>query len=131
MSYGRYNGGTVTSLEALTLDEVKRFYASHYAQNNLILGISGGFSPAFLERVKSDFRRLPQASGFRLRHAEPGLIDDNRATIVEKDARATAISLGFPISCTRQNADYAALLVAVLVPGPTSHERQRALRRDA
>lgn len=112
MSYGRYNGGTVTSLEAVTLDDVKHFYASHYAQGNLILGISGGFSPAFLERVKADFRRLPQVRGFRPRHAEPGIIDDNRATIVEKDARATAISLGFPISCTRQNADYAALLVA-------------------
>jgi zinc protease len=112
MPYGHYNGGTVTSLEALTLDDVKHFYASHYAQGNLILGLSGGFSPAFLERVKADFRRLPQVSGFRVRHAEPGIIQENRATIVEKDTRATAISVGFPISCARQNPDYPALLVA-------------------
>ena len=42
MSYGRYNGGTVTSLEAITLDDVKHFYSSHYAQGNLILGHFGG-----------------------------------------------------------------------------------------
>jgi zinc protease len=112
MSYGHYNGGTVSSLEALTLDDVKHYYSRHYAQSNLILGLSGGFSPAFLARVKSDFRALPQTSGFRERHAEPSVVYQNRATIVEKDARATAISLGFPISCTRQNPDYAALLVA-------------------
>jgi zinc protease len=112
MPYGHYNGGTVTALEALTLDDVKHFYSRHYAQGNLIIGISGGFSPAFLERVKADFRRLPQVSGLRARHAEPAFIQENRATVVEKDARATAISLGFPISCTRRNADFPALLVA-------------------
>jgi zinc protease len=112
MPYGHYNGGTVTALEALTLDDVKHFYSRHYAQGNLILGLSGGFTPAFLERVKADFRRLPQVSGLRTRHAEPAFIQENRATIVEKDARATAISLGFPISCTRQSPDFAALLVA-------------------
>jgi zinc protease len=112
MSYGHYNGGTVTSLETLTLDDVKHFYSSHYAQGNLILGLSGGFSPAFMERVKADFRHLPQVPGFRARHADPAIIQENRATIVEKDTRATAISLGFPISCTRRNPDYAALLVA-------------------
>jgi zinc protease len=112
MSYGRYTGGTVTSLEAITLDDVKHFYASHYAQGNLILGLSGGFSPEFLERVKRDFRQFPPVPGFRARHTEPALIRENRVTIVEKDARATAISLGFPVSCTRQNPDFPALLVA-------------------
>jgi zinc protease len=111
-TYGRYNGGTVTSLEVLTLNDVKHFYADHYVQANLILGLSGGFSPAFLERVQADFRRLPQIPGLSARRKDPDLIQQNRATIVEKDARATAISIGFPISCTRQNPDYAALLVA-------------------
>ena len=112
MSYGHYDGGTVSSLEAMTLEDVKGFYSAKYAQSNLILGISGGFTPAFLNRVKSDLRRLPLTAGLGTRHKEPGLIQENRATIVEKDARATAISLGFPISCTRHNPDWPALLVA-------------------
>jgi len=64
MSYSHYSMGTVTSLEAITLDDVKHFYASQYAQSNLILGISGGYPPAFLERMKKDFRRLPVRARF-------------------------------------------------------------------
>ncbi len=112
MPYGHYSGGTVSSLEALTVGDVEAFYATHYAQSNLILGISGGFPPSFLERVKTDLRQLPVAQGLRSRPKDPQLINENRATIVEKGARATAISIGFPISCTRANPDYAALLVA-------------------
>jgi len=112
MSYSHYSMGTVTSLEAITLDDVKHFYASQYAQSNLILGISGGYPPAFLERMKKDFRRLPVAPGFQPRRKEPPLIAANRAVIVDKDTRSVAISLGFPISCTRRNPDYPALLVA-------------------
>ena len=114
MSYGHYNGGAVASLESITLDDVKRFYSTKYAQGSLILGISGGFTPAFLNRVKNDMRQFPVIAGFVTRHKEqdPQLIQENRATIIEKDARATAISLGFPISCTRKNPDWPALLVA-------------------
>lgn len=112
MPYGHYSMGTVTSLEAITLDDVKQFYKSHYVQTNLILGVSGSYKPAFLERMKKDFRQLPLTAGFRPRRTEPGLIDANRAVIVEKDTRAVAMSIGFPISVTRQNPDYPALLVA-------------------
>ena len=112
MSYSHYSMGTVTSLEAIKLDDVKHFYASHYAQAKLILGISGGYKPAFLERMKKDFRQLPAAAGFQPRREEPRPIDATRAVIVDKDTRSVAISLGFPISCTRRNPDYAALLVA-------------------
>jgi zinc protease len=112
MSYSHYSMGTVTSMEAITLDDVKHFYASHYAQAKLILGISGGYKREFLERMQKDFRQLPAAAGFQPRREEPGVIDVNRAVIVDKDTRSVAISLGFPISCTRQNPDYAALMVA-------------------
>jgi zinc protease len=110
--YGRYSMGTVTSLESITLDDVKAFYRTQYAQANLILGLAGGYPPVFLERMKKDFRQLPAAPGFQIRRKDPALIDENRAIIVEKDTRSVAMSLGFPISCTRANLDYPALLVA-------------------
>ena len=111
-SYGHYSLGAISSLEAITLDDVKHFYASHYAQANLILGISGGYQPEFLERLKKDFRTLPAASGFHERRKNPTIPTENRAVIVEKDTGSVAMSLGFPISCTRESPDYPALLVA-------------------
>jgi zinc protease len=112
MPYGHYSMGTVTSLESISLDDVKHFYSGQYAQANLILGVSGGYTQDFLERMKKDFRRLPMAAGFQPRRKEMEVIDRNRAVIVEKDTRSVAMSIGFPISCTRRSPDYPALLVA-------------------
>ncbi|MBV9744698.1 MAG: insulinase family protein [Acidobacteriia bacterium] len=111
MPYGEYSAGSISSLRNITLDDLKHFYRAHYSQANLILGIAGGYSPEFLERMKQDFRRLPEGGGFRPRDKVPSLIDHNRATIIEKRTRPVAISIGFPTLGTRANPDYPALLL--------------------
>jgi zinc protease len=110
--YESYSGGTVSSLEKLTLDDLKRFYKSEYVQAHLILGIAGGYTPAFLETMKKDFRMLPAGAGFRPRPKALAPIEKNRAVIVERDTRSVAFSFGFPISVTRASPDYPALLLA-------------------
>lgn len=115
--YGHHNLGTVSSLAAITLDDVKKFYRTHYSQSNLFLGLAGGYSPAFLEGMKKDFRVLPQGGGFRPRPKPPALIESNRVVIVDKDTRSVAISIGFPISATRATADFPALMVATAFLG--------------
>lgn len=110
--YGHYAGGTVSSLEKITLDDVKAFYHAHYSQSHLILGLAGGFTPAFLEAVKKDFRSLPAGGGFRPRMKAPPIVEANRAVLVDKDTRSVAFSFGFPTMVTRANPDYPALLLA-------------------
>ena len=109
--YGHYSVGTVSSLDKMTLDEVRRFYRMQYSQSHLILGIAGGYAPAFLERMKKDFRGLPEGAGFRPREAVPPLIQHSRALIVDKDTRSVAFSIGYPTLVTRASPDYAALLL--------------------
>ena len=111
--YEHYSAGTVSSLQKMTLDDLKQFYRAHYSQSNLILGIAGGYSEAFLEKMKGDFRALPEGGGFRPRDKAPAIIERNRAVIVDKNTRSVAISIGFPTLGTRANADYAALLLAI------------------
>ncbi len=110
--YGTYNLGTVTSLQKLTLDDLKQFYHAQYSQSNLILGIAGGYPPPFLQAMLKDFRSLPAQAGFHPRAKDAAIIEKNRAVIVERDTRSVAFSIGFPISLTRQSADYPALLLA-------------------
>jgi zinc protease len=111
--YGHYNLGTVSSLEKITLDEVKQFYRTQYSQSNLFLGIAGGFQPSFLDNMKKDFRTtLPEGAGFHPRFKTPATITANRAIIVEKDTRSVAYSIGYPILTTRRVADYPAMLLA-------------------
>src|SRR5262249_376245 len=103
--YGHYSGGTVTSLEALTLEDVQSFYHSHSSQSNLILGIAGGYSPVFLESIKKDFRNLPPRGGFRPREKALAPIEHNQAILIDKDSRSVAYSIGFPIGATRARPD--------------------------
>jgi zinc protease len=110
--YGHYNLGTITSLQSLTLDDVKQFYRTQYSQSNLFLGIAGGFPASFVESMKKDFRSLPEGAGFTPRPKALEPIDASRAVIVEKDTRSVAISIGFPILTTRRLQDYPAMLLA-------------------
>jgi zinc protease len=110
--YGHYSAGTVSSLQKITLDDVKAFYKMQYNQSALILGIAGGYPAPFLETFKADFRKLPQGPGFHPREKPVPQIHGNRAVIVDKDTRSVAFSIGFPISLTRKAADYPALLLA-------------------
>jgi zinc protease len=110
--YAHFNGGAVSGLEKITLDDVKAFYKTQYTQARLDLGIAGGYPPAFLEKMKADFKAvLPLSGGFQVRMKHPALSDSSRVVIVDKDTRSVAFSLGYPIEITRTAPDYAALLL--------------------
>ena len=132
--YGHWNGGTVSSLERLTLDDVKAFYKSQYTQANLILGIAGGYSPAFLESVKKDFRALPAGTPSKLVIKKAAEISKTRVVIVDKDTRSVAFSIGYPTDVLRGSKDYAALALVASYLGQhrssSAHlyQRMRELR---
>jgi len=107
--YGHLNLGHVEAVEKLTLDDVKAFYAKHYNRANLTLGLAGGFSDAFLARMKKDLGSLPEGSSSVVDLPKPSIAKGLQVQIVEKETRATAISLGFPIDVNRSHEDFAAL----------------------
>jgi zinc protease len=115
--YGHTPLGTVAGIESITLDDVKQFIAANYTRGNLIVGVSGDYPDALVARLNTataqladgaaagGLKALPKISG----HKANGL----EVEIVQKDTRATAISIGAPLSITRADgADWAALNVA-------------------
>lgn len=111
-AYGHNNGGTVASLEKLTIDDVKQFYRDHYTQANFVLGLAGGYPKGFDEKVQRDFAaRLPAGAAEKLNLPQPAKISGLELQVIEKSAMGTAISFGFPVPVTRKDADWAALLV--------------------
>ncbi len=109
--YGHYSVGTVSALQKITLDDVKQFYKQHYTQSHLIVGLAGGYTPDFLDRIKKDFATLPAKDPAPAVTIHPRAIEHTRALIVEKNTRSVAYSLGFPIDVKRGDPDYPALLV--------------------
>src|SRR5262249_6457979 len=71
--YGHHNVGKISSLEKLTVDDVRSFYRNHYTGANLVIGLSGGYSKTFGEKVEADFGKLPAGTADKKRFDTPKL----------------------------------------------------------
>ncbi len=109
--FGHDNLGTVSSLEKLSIEDVKAFYKAHLTQANLIIGLAGGYPADFLTRVQKDFDALPKTGSAEPRIPAPAAIDENRMTIIQKDTRSVAYSIGFPLDVKRGDPDFPALML--------------------
>jgi len=112
-AYGHPVLGTVKGIESITLEDVKDFWKRAYTQGALRIGIAGDASEAMIASLKRELAKLPPGAGLTglpaINSTKPvGM----QVEIIEKDTRATAISLGMPIDVTRSHADFAALWLA-------------------
>jgi zinc protease len=127
--YEHHNMGTVSSLERLTLDDVRAFYRANYTQGNLVIGLAGGYPANFAARVEADFARLPAGAGAPKKFAQPKVSPGMRVEIIQRETRATAISMGFPIAVNRSHKDWPALALVASYLGQhrssVSHLYQR------
>jgi zinc protease len=118
--YAHPTTGTVAGLAAITLDDVRAFYATHFTRDRLIVGVAGGYPAGFAEAFAARFAALPAKGAPRPPLPAPVLAADAEGRprkgaeilLVEKDARADAISIGYPLSITRANPDFYPLTVA-------------------
>lgn len=107
--YEHHSMGTISSLQKLTLQDVKDFYAQNYTRANLVLGLSGNFTPQFSKQITADFNALPAGKKQARKVAMPKLASGMKIDIVQRETRATAISMGFPIAVNRAHKDFPAL----------------------
>jgi zinc protease len=105
--------GTVSGINAITLDDVKRFAAEHYTRGNMMVGLSGDVPDDFTTVMRAILGGLPASGAPATRTAVAGPRPTGlNVEIIKKDTRATAISFGLPISVTRGSPDFAALSIA-------------------
>ncbi|MDT7543638.1 MAG: zinc protease [Acidobacteriota bacterium] len=107
--YGHNNTGRISSLQSLTIQDVRDFYRRHYTRDSLVLGLAGGYPKDFPARLRADFAKLPAGQMETNNFHAPRLDAGTQVEIIKRDTRSTAISLGFPINVTRADKDYAAL----------------------
>ncbi len=110
--YGHIVAGTVQGVRSITLDDVKSFYATHYTRENVVPGIGGGYGPELPARIAADLGGLPSGAPAAVPAPEPRPIEGLHVTIVDKDAPATAISMGFPMHLLRGTREWYALAIA-------------------
>ena len=94
--YGHHSVGTIASLDKLSLDDLKSFYAANYLQGNLVIGLAGGYPEGFAERVQADFAKLPEGATRREPMAQPvspkEVADSNHREGYARDACCSRVS---------------------------------------
>ncbi|MDH4068872.1 MAG: insulinase family protein [Ignavibacteria bacterium] len=110
--YGHLTAGTVKGIRSITIDDIRSFYQQHFTRENFVIGLAGSYDDNLLEMIRGDLASLPEGHGLQIDKPKPAPIDGMQVTIVEKDAPATAISMGFPIDIVRGSREWYALAVA-------------------
>ena len=110
--YGHIDSGLVSSVKSITLDDVRSFYKIYFTRDNLVVGLGGGYDATLLSRLEKDLGKLPAGKPRPIDPPVPAGLRGFKATIVEKDAPATAISMGVPIDILRGSKDWYALAIA-------------------
>ncbi len=111
--YGHQNMGSISSLEALTVKDVRDFYQANFTRANMVIGLAGGYPADFPKRVETDLGKLPTGAIDQLttKLMQPRQTPGTQIEIVQRETRSTALSLGFPIDITRAQKDWPALAV--------------------
>mgnify|MGYP001824055331 CR=1 FL=1 len=107
--YGALNLGAVSDLDAITLDDVKAFYAAHYSVANITVGLSGGYLESFPALVSQDLQLLGAGEKSALEIPPAPVVEGRHAAIIEKETPGVAVSFGFPIDLRRGDPDWVAL----------------------
>jgi zinc protease len=110
--YGHPTRGTVAGLTSITLDDVKAFYAQHFTQDRMLLGIAGGYPESFPDAFAARFTVLPEHGKPRAKLPPPPERNGMELLLVEKPSLGSAISMGHPIEVTRNDDDFYPLVVA-------------------
>lgn len=104
--------GKISDLEKITLEDVKSFYTGNFTRERLIVGVSGNFDPALIEKIKKDFASLQAGKAKKREAITPEKIVGRQVLIVEKETESTGIHIGFPIDLMRSDEDFHALFFA-------------------
>lgn len=105
--------GTVRGLEAVTRDDLIRFYKSFYVRDNMYIAANIN-DPAVLSTLMAALPTTPPAHpASPALKTEPPLFQGRHLLIItQPNAIATGLHLGFPIDVTRLSDDYWPLFVA-------------------
>jgi len=126
--------GSMKDLDAATVADVSRFFATYYAPNNAVLVIAGDIDSREAEGlVRKYFGLIP-------RHKSPPAVDvsesfevaEHKAIIDDKHAQTPAISIAWKIP-SRGSADFyaIALLKSILCDGNSARLYQKLVKDRA
>ncbi len=112
-NYQHMKEGKTASVKAITLEDIKQHYAAFFTRNNVMIGVVGNYSGRFLKRLKKDIAQLSATKPVLPQPGKARTAEGVEVEIIAKEgAFGSAIFTGAPLSITRADDEFAALMIA-------------------
>ena len=124
--------GSMTDLNAATLEDVRAFFRIYYAPNNAVLTMVGDFDPAeALEKVKKYFGAIPaQPAPPKVDLSEEEHYGERREVIYDPLARQAEIDMAYHIPPGNTEGNFAAQQLGVILGQGESSRLYQHLVKD-
>ncbi len=109
--------GTISGLQAITLEHVQGYYQAAFTLENATVGLAGEVDDALTARVTEAFFALPVGESTLRTPAAQATFEARNLMVVEKATSVTGVHFGHPISVDRNHEDFAALFLGVTALG--------------
>lgn len=110
--YGHLTQGTINGIKNITKDDILSFYKNYFNKNNFTIAISGDFNDKMIKTLQNELNKLPDGKTVQYPTININQINGLNAIIYEKDANATAISVGTHLPLVRGSKEWYALAIA-------------------
>jgi zinc protease len=134
--YGQPIIGWMEDIKRITPEEIRAFYKTYYQPNNAIVVAVGAFeAPALMEKIKTQFGRIPRAPAPPAVTAAEPVQNGARRLLLQKEAQLPIVYLAYPVpNQTSADAPALEILSTILSSGRSSrlyrsliYDRQLAL----
>ncbi len=114
--YGRPNGGTIASVKAITIDDLKDFTARYLARQSLVVGVAGDISAEELSRrLDQVFGALPANGAKRaVPDVKPGAV--GRQIVIDRNMPQSVVMFGHT-GIAREDPDWYTASVMMRILG--------------
>ena len=110
--YQHMKMGTVNGLSNITREDVVSHYQSFFTRNNVLIGIAGDYPDSFVDRLRADVNKLPDAQPDIPAVSSPEMPEGIQVKLIPKPGNlGTAIYTGYPIEIDRSSPDWPAMMV--------------------
>jgi zinc protease len=128
--YGHSALGTIESVQALTRDDIVRFYRQYYVPNNMVIAVVGDFDASrLLALLKARLGNLTYAPELPAKPPLQVQLAENREVVTEKDSNLVWMMVGFPGPAVG-SPDYPAMKVLNAIVGGDMSSRLFSILRD-
>jgi zinc protease len=110
--YEHLDLGAVESLRAITLQDVRDFWAARWTRDNVVIALGGAYPADLPDRLLADLARLRAATPPASPAPQPPPVAGRHVTLVAKPGPSTAISFGAPVGVRRGSREFCALWIA-------------------